>query len=239
MPKCANPPELEDHVLLLYLDGDAGPEVSGHLSICPHCRGRLNQARSFQNRLRRDLHRVDCPPASRLGEYQLGLLGKSDKKQIASHVASCPHCRQELKQLVNFFDATAVPERNQPDIHQRVKILIAGRMGGGRNAGSLTSAPVGLRGERDRPLVFETGPFQVTLLRDERSDRTDSVKILGLILGGEIENWKAHLWQSTRQIGTRDVDEVGNFQFAGIRPGRYNLILEGDGVEVHIQEFEI
>jgi len=58
----------------------------------------------FEKRLTASLYRFDCPNPFELADYRFGLLAEERKKEIETHVLTCPHCREELDYLNEFCD---------------------------------------------------------------------------------------------------------------------------------------
>jgi hypothetical protein len=172
-----------------------------------------------------------------LSEYPQGRLGGDERKRIAEHVAGCPRCREELAVLAEFLKRTSAPEPARSGVLERVKILIAEWVGGG--PGSQATAPAGVRGEAEGTFVFEAGETQIALRSRPADDRTGRVSILGLITGQAGDGWEVHLWRDGKPAGNVAVDDLGNFSIDAIPPGRYDLIVAGGGVEIHIQEVPI
>lgn len=64
--------------------------------------------------------------------------------------------------------------------------------------------------------------------------------ILGLVLGvATDQTLTVHLWQTNRKLATTPVDDLGNFVFAGLLAGLYELILSSPTFEIHIQAFNV
>ena len=238
MSQCTNPPELEESALLVFIDNDAEPEVAAHLGSCPHCHGRMVRLRDLQNELRGRLRRIDCPPAMTLSEYRRGLLNGDRRIPIAAHVSDCPSCREELALLDQFLVATGNPQPEKPGVLERVQVVIAELLAGAGPGGRAT-APIGVRGGESEVLIFEAGAVQITLRRVAEGRGGKGFSLLGLVSGEDMTGWEVHLWRKGKRIGTREVDRLGSFDFGGIPPGRYELILEGSRNEIHIQAVEI
>ena len=49
------------------------------------------------------LYRKACPDAFDLGAYQMGLLAKTERRQLQTHLQTCPHCQAELDDLTEFM----------------------------------------------------------------------------------------------------------------------------------------
>jgi hypothetical protein len=193
----------------------------------------------FENRLTAALYRATCPDSIELGEYRLGMISGPRAHSIAQHLRECPYCSREIAQLDAFLTQV------KPDLAyttaERVKIWIARRVPD-LTAGVGGPAPAfALRGAKDdeaadRSLVFEAGDAQVMIeIQDEPGD-TGRKAIIGLVIGIDPEDLEARLWQDGQPVTVTAVDDLGNFTFSNLGPGRYELILAGSGAEIHIQE---
>jgi anti-sigma factor RsiW len=113
MPPCIRPGEINDDDLIGYVAGEtsddepAGQRVRQHVAACPRCAALAAEYAGAERYLGRALFRVDCPPALTLGEYHLGLLPATTIRQIAAHLATCPHCTAELATAAGFLDDPA------------------------------------------------------------------------------------------------------------------------------------
>ena len=237
MNKCANPPQLDDSALLLYLDGDATEEIGAHLETCSYCRSRMLKLNKFQNGLRTRFNRIDCPPSLTLGEYHRDLLDFETHRQITKHLSGCTKCKTELAQLTGFMEAVKDPGQ-EPDLLHRVQLQIA-RFIGGSQPGEMATAPVGIRGNLERVWVFEAGDLQITLRGVVHGSPEGDYQVVGLITGKEVSGWVTHLMRKGEIIASRKVENLGNFKFGGVRSGIYDLILERGNQEIHIQAVEI
>ena len=180
------------------------------------------------------LYRITCPSPHELGEYHLKMLSDDQSKEIRQHLKTCPHCTRELAQLKSYLTELA------PDLdytfQERVKIWVA-RL--------LPPLPLGqepafaLRGEPGGPLMFEAGSYQLTLEIQDDPANPGFRTILGLVIDGEEQLQKVELWQDGRPIQETTLDDLGNFAFAGIKPGSYDLILSQLAAEIHVESFTV
>lgn len=183
------------------------------------------------------LYRYTCPPAEELGEYHLQMLPRARATAVAHHLRTCPHCTQELTRLADYLRQLA-PELTY-SLRERVQIWIAQRLPGGlAGAPGLTPA-LALRGEVEEPLMYEAGDYQLNLEIQEDPSMPGRKTILGLIVGIEELSFQAQLWQDGRRLQETTVDELGNFVFAGVQPGVYELILSRLTAEIHVQAFTV
>ena len=236
---CISPPELDDAVLLAYLDGTADKGVRAHLKVCAHCRERAQQLAAFENDLTARLYRAACPAPEKLGEYHLGLLSPLEESAIARHLAGCPHCSQEVAQLDAYLEDLDPSPAPTPieRVGERAGVLIARLVGGGgRGAIGLPGlAPaLAVRGEPGDSRVYRAGDAQVVIGVEDDPDRPGQRSIVGMALGlapGQVE---AQLWQRGVCVASASVDTLGNFALSGVAPGCYDLILRGaNEIQIH------
>jgi hypothetical protein len=124
----------------------------------------------------------------------------------------------------------------------RVKVWIARLVGGMAGAGvplQLAPAVVGVRGADEGPRIYEADDVQLSIEVQPDPDRPTRRGLFGLVLSAEPEKFRAHLWQQGTHITSVPVDGVGNFVISGLEPDSYELILDGPGVEVHVQDVAV
>ena len=61
----------------------------------------------------------------------------------------------------------------------------------------------------------------------------------GLALHADISHLTAHLWQGDDPVKSAEVDELGNFILANIKPGTYQLIVSNTELEIHVPSLEV
>lgn len=233
---CVMPPELADHELLAYLDGEAGPEVEAHLQRCPHCRERAEELASIQGWVSAQLHRLSCPDAHELGEYHLGLLSKERTAAVRDHLATCPHCTREVAQLEGYLDHLA-PEISTTPL-QRVRRLVARLFVPDerpRATGRLAPAPAyAVRGTEEGPRLYRIEEFQIAIEVQEDVAAPGQRILLGLVTGAGTETLEAYLQQAGRSVARSGVDELGNLVFTALAPGSYDLVLRSADLEIRV-----
>jgi hypothetical protein len=191
----------------------------------------------IEAKLAAHFYRLTCPDSLELGEYEMGILPFDRLDVIRSHLAECPHCRSEITGLKLYLRQLAPELRFSPA--QRIRIWIA-RLIPPAPVGSPAPSPAfALRGEGRGSQVYEAGDAHLTIeLQDDPEEAGRSV-ILGLIIGVEVENLVVHLWREGKHSTTVPLDELGNFTLAGLESGRYELILAGPSLEIHVQELVV
>ena len=239
---CNSPPELDDGILLSYLDGEADQGVAAHLDQCPHCRQRAQRLGSLEERMRVRMYRSTCPSPLELGEYHLGLLADTEARGIARHLKDCPHCSREVSQLKTYLgDLSSDLEFS---FAERIKVLVANLVRAGDRADtlgapSLAPAFAGLRGEETGPRFYQAGEAQVAIEIQDDATRGDQKTLLALVTGMDTSELVAHLWLADRRVSEVPVDELGNLVVPNLAPGSYELILSGPEVEVHIRDLDV
>jgi len=244
---CISPPELADMDLLAYLDGESDDQVATHLGGCPHCRERARSLGRLQSLLAARLYRYNCPSAAELGEYHLGLLPQDQRAALAYHLTECPRCAYEVTQLEDYL-ADLAPDVDFSLLEQakeQVRVLVARLVNGGMGVNllgqpALAPAPTGVRGDEGEPLIYEADGVQVVIEIHQDPDQLDRRSMLGLVIGvDDPDQLEVHLWQSDQPVATVQVEDIGNFVIPSLAPGRYELILSGAEVEIHIQELVV
>ncbi len=241
---CISPPQPADIDLLAYLDGESDDWVATHLEGCPHCRERARRLGHLQDHLTARLYRYNCPSTAELGEYHLGLLPQDQGAALAYHLTECPRCAYEVSQLEDYLADPALT-LEQPSLleqaTERVRVLVARLVNGGMNVDLLGQpALAGVRGDEREPLIYEADGVQVVIEIHQDPDQSERRSILGLVIGVDNpDQLEVHLWQSDQPVATVQVEDIGNFVISNLTPGRYELIVSGPELEIHIQELEV
>jgi hypothetical protein len=248
---CNSPKEIDDFLLLTYLDGEAEPEVREHVESCESCRARAKGLQRMEALVAAGLYRRSCPPADELGEYHLGLLGRKRAAEITRHLQQrCPYCRRELALLQSFLgDLAPEPQPGGAEAAQeRLRVTVARLVRGARE---LLRPPqpgfepvyAGVRGQGGAQTEFEAGNVRVVAGAEQDADALDRVVLLGLTTGAELEGATVRLWQridqDTTLVATVPLDEAGNFSASGLERGKYELMLGGSDWEIYIGELTL
>ncbi len=238
---CVLPPELADHQLLAYLDGEAGPDVEAHLAECPHCQGRAQELAAIHALVTAKLHRLDCPDAHELGEFHLGLLPGKRTAAIRDHLASCPHCTREVAQLEGYLEDLAPDISTSP--FRRLRVVVAQLFAPQervRPPGRLVPAPAyAVRGTDEGPLLYCVEGFQVAVEAQEDAAAPGHYTLLVLVTGAESEALEARLSQEGLPVARTRVDDLGNLIFNALAPGEYDLVLRGADVEIQVPQIPV
>ena len=210
--KCITSPALDNVEIAKYVEGEAEAAVVAHIRECPYCSERAQQWTLLQNRLKKQLYRVDCPTPMELGDYHLGFVTDSRKLVVAQHVRECLHCTQELANLKEFLTGS--------NLLGAAKVLIA-RLVGAQAQNGLAPA---LRGEAKGPLTFEADG--VLILLDIQPASEGNVNILGQVAADDQDQWMGALVeirQADQLQYSSTIDDLGAFRFEGIRSGKQEL----------------
>ena len=239
---CTQPPELSERQLLAYLDGETDAKTTEHLRLCPHCAGRAEELARLQNALRQNLFRAECPPSQQLGEYHLGLLPAEEAKMIREHMTWCSHCSAEIEGLARYM-ADLASDLEARTI-SRVRVLIARLLDWSEpGTGPAPGVPAyaGIRGEAEVPLTYEADGIRITLDLAEDPEAPGRYLMMGLVSSSDttLPHLTARLFTSDELVATTPVDDLGNFEFAGLERATYHLVLDGPDIEIIIEAVDV
>ena len=228
---CIEPGAIQEWELDACADGETPLHVAEHLERCPACRARVAERMAFEHRLRRILHRHNCPSPDMLRDYHWGFLPADEHQRIASHLDICPHCAAELADLAEFVPA----ERSEPSgtlldrAHQaaaQVRLVVAQIL-------SPAPSPIpALRGDtrgntRDL-LLFDAEDVAVSV--NLELEETGAHTLLGQVLSSEpVARADSYARLTAQEEGVEPVqtplDANGGFTFPDLRPGIYQLVV--------------
>ena len=209
--------------ILAHIDGEAPPRVREHLRGCAECDVAAQDYARARCGLRARLHRFDCPPSQRLGDYEFGLLPPEERTVVAAHVVDCPRCADELRQLRDFL--AAEPAAPPVGAVERARRLIATLV---------TAAPL-----QGLALAGLRGPGDETTRTYRADDITISVSLGPAAPGGggglgglvwregadpeAIAGGTVTLTAADGTADTAEIDDLGGFTFDAVAPGAYRL----------------
>jgi len=223
--KCIVPPPITEEQISIALDGAADLTIQQHLSECPSCAGRVVEARGFEETLRTQLYRWDCPPPQQLGDYHLGSVARSAELRIRRHLEQCASCTAEVEQLRVFLGSDdlaaptvpAVPaQTSSRAFRQRVRELVA-RV-------TPSTPAFALRGAATGPIVAEAG--NTTIVIDVQAARPGNVTLMGQIVTEDQQQWTGallELRQGGRLLATATIDDLGSFSSESLPTGQTEL----------------
>jgi hypothetical protein len=233
--------------LLAYLDGEPDDQVAAHLERCSHCLERAQALARLQGDLVARLYRFECPAPAELGEYHLDLLPRDRAMAVTRHLAKCPRCATEVAQLKDYLAEreSDLSLRRLEWTGEQLRLLVARLVNGGAGNGpagqtALVPAFSAVRGEEREPLFYQAEEIQVVLEVHPDADHPERWSILGLVIGVDDPlALQVYVWQAGQHAATIPVEDTGNFFILNLAAGRYELILDGPGVEIHIQELDV
>jgi hypothetical protein len=136
---------------------------------------------------------------------------------------------------LNQFLADLAPELAQ-GVYNPLKVLVA-RLVSQTGPGQAMQPAFAVRGVERPPRVYEAGDAQVVLEVQDEPSTTRT--LVGLVLGVDPTHLTAHLWQGDDPVKSAEVDELGNFILANIKPGTYQLIVSNTELEIHVPSLEV
>lgn len=243
---CIDPPALTELDLAIYLDGEADAAVIHHIAACPACRANATTLAAAQLTLFDQLYRSNCPTPEDLRDYQIGLLSRADRSNVALHLARCPHCTRELFLLTDFLNQS-VPVASTPNLFDQIKFLVATLM-----SAPSSSAPAlaGQRGDESGLLLYQADDIQigVEVVTDPESGQQ---QLHGVVTSAALDDLLVHLWRNGVLIATAPVDPLlGDFHFTnlptisattpattpatGDQQEAYELIISAQQVKLHV-----
>ena len=205
--------------LLAYGDGEAPAAVVAHVRTCSMCTAQAGSYAGTQGGLRRALYRFDCPDAHILGEYQLDLLEPEHRQRVATHALECDACGADLHTLRAYL-SLPTPVAASPMQHARRMVATLFQPTAGLAYG-------GLRGTVEvSTRVFQAEDVTVTV-----GPGPGRGTVMGLVLiagsGAHALGGRAvRLVPTERGALISAMDDLGNFDFAGVPAGKYALEIE-------------
>jgi hypothetical protein len=97
---------------------------------------------------------------------------------------------------------------------------------------------VGIRGGDEGPRIYQVDGVQLALEIQDDAGSPGRKVVLGLVTGLDSTGLRVTLRQADQIVATTSVDNVGNFAFAQLNPGNYQLILTRPEVEIHVESLE-
>ena len=190
--------------------------------------------RDFQNlsqSLQSRLYRNQCPTSLELGEYAIGHSERPAQQKVNLHLYNCPHCRKEL----SVFQEELKLDGEEQTWLDRIRVWLASPLGS-----DAMQPAYALRGEEEEPQIFAADngmQIAINILPD--SEHMGYRSVVGMIIGGDIEQIKIDLWLEGSLISQASADELGNFHLNKLSPGDYELMITGPEFLLHIQTLTI
>lgn len=233
MNRCPMVPEISISQLSAYLDNDADAEVRAHIAECPACLARAEQLAIAQQNLQQILWRSTCPSPEQLRDYAWDLLPPDDAMSVARHVSFCPYCTHD------FFNDYYASGSLGDDLFTQA----AQRLGNVeyRVAAHLQVKESAVRsGSQRQAQVFDIGDGAlVSLVSYPDSSQADHFLLEATMLGNPGGVLQTDLWRDGTLVASARIDEVGDFQFVGLPPGDYQLVIHDSTVKVWLAPLQI
>lgn len=231
MDECIQPGTVADRELEAYLDGISSARVEEHLMRCRHCAAEVSQLRAISARLRRVLHRADCPSVDVLRAFRWGQLPGRRAADVERHLAHCAACAQEAAS----FQGPPEPASFAQALTQGIKLFVA----------SLVDAPAAmapaLRGAAQQTAVYrvaETGWEVAVTVGTESMGFALSGQLLGPD-APELATARASALLEGLLVCETSLDESGWFDLRPLAPGRYALWIETAHARVQALDLRI
>ena len=96
--------EVNNTLLIEYLDSTADAWVAAHILRCPSCRERVATWSQAQDDLGKLLNPIACPSNTELGEYYLSMLSLERGHEMFLHLKTCLECQDDIDSLASFVD---------------------------------------------------------------------------------------------------------------------------------------
>jgi hypothetical protein len=217
--KCISSPALDNVEVMSYVEGEAGDDVVAHIQGCLFCREKASWWTHLQNRLQKQLYRIECPTPMKLGEYRLRLLPDPQRLMVVQHLRGCPLCRREVAVLEDFLTDPG----EEVGILDAVKVIVARLIS--QEGGIDAHLSMALRGEAEGPLILEANGIVISL--DFQPDMKGEVSMLGLLAAENQENWNGAVvqLQQAETLLTSSVDDLGAFNFEAVPPGSMHITI--------------
>jgi hypothetical protein len=239
--QCSRPPALDDLDLIAAADGEASPDVLGHLAACGYCAGRARSFDGLQGILRQRLFRAFCPPTDDLVSYQYRMLAEPRAAAVAAHIAECPHCQREMRiieRAAGDRPALSAPARA---VRRIVAELLSPRQ---------PSALVPLYGaarsfSSGTQYAYRADNLELTLNVARAAGRPGQLVMSGTLatdddeLSERLPGATATLLQNRAVLAVAPLDELGGFLFDDLIPGEYSLSLRFDDCEVVVESLAL
>ncbi len=268
MTQCLRPLAPTDEELLRHaLDGEIlSIAAKEHLEQCTFCQQRLSDYASTNGLILSRLYRSQCPDATTLSHYCIGMLSMNEAMDVTSHLKFCPLCTNEVAEtrlLLATFEpfpeehlsvsstALTVPHSIASPIPWQPRLIASNGSDYAR--------------EEMWPCHYQADTISISLhlARDQQGDifllgllsSINGAEHIELLMGTKVELYVAHNSVSFFARGeyvpdftnpkvqgpflTTQVDELGRIVFKSIPPGLYLMIIYLPETEVVIEELNI
>lgn len=262
MTQCLRPLAPTDEELLRHaLDGESLPiAAKEHLEQCTLCQQRLANYTFTNDLILPRLYRSQCPNATLLSHYCIGMLSTDEAMSVASHLEVCPLCSNEVAEtrlLLATFEPFPDEHSSTPSTTQHI---IASPVPW--QPQPLTWNGSGYEQEQRWPRQYQADTISISLhlARDKRGALlllgllSSASEPIELLAGAKVELYLAHnsspfsVNEYVPDLNSPDVqgpllstqvDEPGSIVFSSVPPGLYLMIIYLPEAEVVIEELNI
>lgn len=237
MRQCIAPKEIQEGDLAAYVVGQAEAHVVNHVANCLFCQAEAAQLLETELLLDELLYLEDCPNDEQMLQYVAGLLSGTQLADVEAHVASCPDCAREYRQLT-AVSPTELPTPSTPanplkelgkQILQALQVPISPKLG------------LSMRGQQDLGQLYEAGDYQIILGSKVTELPQRSHQLQGQIIHSEtgmpLSSAAVTLQQQGETIATSKVNPLGYFQMNNLKSGRYRLQIAAEDTHIIIENF--
>ncbi len=262
MTQCLRPLAPTDEELLRHaLDGESLPiAAKEHLEQCTLCQQRLANYTSTNDLILSRLYRSQCPDATILSHYCIGMLSPNEVMSVVSHLEICPLCSNEVAEtrlLLATFEPFPDEHSSTPSAAQHI---IANPIPW--QPQSLTWDSNSHEQEPRWPRQYQADTISLSL--HLARDKQGTICLLGLLssvtehiellTGAKVELYSAHNSShfSASEIVpdlsspefqgpllSTQIDGPGHIVFPSVPPGLYLMIIYLPEIEVVIEELNI
>lgn len=235
MTQCIDPARIKEGDLMAYVDGAAGEAVKEHIRQCTFCANRAETYRRMEHVLSSALYRASCPTPTTLGLYLSKSLPAGERLVIARHLALCPHCAREMRELERPDDdlISVILDKLSGAVTEVVEaLLVAPR-----------PRPVGVRGAPPRQRLYRADDLEIIVGTQPSRARRGRSTLLGQIRPPGEEPKSAagtEVWLVREgELLEAMVNDLGYFVFKEVSPGEYDIGFGWQGKAVLVREVRV
>jgi anti-sigma factor RsiW len=198
---------------------------------------------------------MPCSAFQTLVDFVDGLTTKEERQSVALHLEGCARCAATVEWYSSVRDAARADRSAEPPswVVERTISAIADAREAARRRGvkgflarikavlvadSLSPSPAYSRGAVDaRQLLYSAQPFDVDLLVAEAGE-PDRLRVAGQVLAldddtfEEVVQLTVELELDGQLAAVAETSSIGEFEFGGVAPGRYDIHILGEQREL-------
>lgn len=227
--KCINPAEIEDNDLLAYLEGDASATISNHVANCRYCQREATALQEMDILLATAVANHACPDSDLLWQFATESLTETSSEH--SHIASCPHCQQEVVAIKNALYTPTLATNASTNLNLLEQIQQTGRRV--LEAVLLPESPSlapAFRGQAGTEQIYQVAEYRFILVKTPPLVEGGAWRVEGQIISTENPTLtvagQIHFYQEETLIYQEAIDELGYFEGHHLPAGIYRLNLE-------------